>query len=188
MTHIVFRLSLAAAVLAGCHRATRPASDEAPAVAPAIVAAFQDTGRTSFPPADAREYDLRRPGQRDSLRARLARERAKWRAIRPAAYQLLVRASCFCPGQRGWLLVESRNGAPSRARDRTGADVPLTDWSVLDVDRLFDNLQRSVESNSLTLVAFDGQWHIPAYVRSSMPPLPDTWSIIEVRALQSLSP
>ena len=173
-----------AVTLVACHRSGHRSGGESPAVVAEVLPAFKDTATTQFAPAGAREYDMRRPAQRDSLRALLARQRTAWNALRPAAYQLLVRASCFCPGQRGWLLVESRGGKPSRARTRTGADVPLSDWSVLDVDVLFGSLQHSVESNSLILVAFDDRWHFPRYVRSSMPPLPDTWSIVEARAFR----
>jgi len=174
----------AAATLVACHGSARRTGGEIRAVPSDVSAAFQDTGTTQFPPAGAREYDMRRPAQRDSLRAVIAKERAAWNALRPPAYRMLVRVSCFCPGQRGWLLVESRGGKPSHVWTRTGADVPLSEWSVLDVDAMFGSLQHSVESNSLIAVAFDSRWRFPSYVRSSMPPLPDTSSIIDTRALR----
>jgi hypothetical protein len=178
---LAFVSALPAILLIACHG--RRTSGESVSVASEVLAAFRDTSTTQFPPAGAREYDTRRPAQRDSLRAVLARQRAEWTAMRPSAYRMLVRASCFCPGQRGWVLVESRDGKPSRVWTRTGAVVPLSEWSVLDVDRLYDSMQHSVETNSWIVVAFDARWHFPSYVRSSMPPLPDTWSIIEARAL-----
>ena len=42
------------------------------------------------------------------------------------------------------------------------------------------------DSNGTVVIDFDPRWHFPAYVRTARPPYPDTWGIIEVRALRPL--
>ena len=150
----------------------------------ARMAMFRDTSRSTFAPPGAREYDLRRPAQRDTLRALLRKEQALWRKSRPSAYRFLLRVSCFCPGQQGWLLIEARDGAPLRAWDRMGRNTPLTDWTTFDIDTLFANLLKSTDRSSIVLIAMDRRRHFPEYVRSVFLPGPDAWSIIEVRGFR----
>jgi len=147
---------------------------------PTVVAIFKDTAVASvFAPPDARNFELRTPGQRDSLRAMLRRERARWQASAPRDYRFLLRVGCFCPGTRGWLVMEVRSGQPLRAWDRTGKAAALTDWNTLSIDGLFDNLERSVTMDGVVKVAFDRRWHFPTYVYTVALPGPDTWSITE---------
>jgi hypothetical protein len=162
---------------------TQPAVDRADS---ARMAVFRDTGRSVLASAEGRGYDLRRRAQRDSLRAALGKERTLWRGKRPSAYRFLLRVSCFCPGQRGWLLIEARKGQPARAWDKTGRPVPLTDWNTFTIDELFDNLLRSTDRDALVQIAFERRWHLPSYVRTSVLPGPDRWSIVEVRGFRPL--
>jgi hypothetical protein len=131
--------------------------------------------------SDARSFDLRVRGQRDSLQAVLNKERALWRARIPREYQFLLRVSCFCPGQRGWLLMEVRNGQLTQARDTSGKAVPLSDWNTLSIDKMFDNLERWVERDASVQVAFDPRWHFPVYISTVARPGPDTWGLTEAR-------
>ncbi len=109
-----------------------------------------------------------------------------WRAGSPRDYRFLLRVACFCPGVRGWLLMEVRSDRPLRAWDRTGNAVALTDWNTLSIDGLFDNLERSADRDGLVQVAFDPRWHFPAYVRTVALPGPDAWAIIEARGLRPI--
>src|SRR5687768_9096811 len=140
--------------------------------------------RVSFP--DARTFQLREPGQRDSLRATLRRERQLWRASKLRDYEFLLRVDCFCPGKQGWLLIEVRSGQLVRASDNFGKSVPLNDWNTLSFEGLFDNLERKVDIDGVVEVAFDPRWHFPAYVNSIALPGPDRWAIIETRGFRRL--
>jgi len=150
-----------------------------------VAAFFKDTGRVvSFP--DARAFNLRTPGQRDSLRAVLKRERALWRARQPRDYRFLLRVACFCPGQRGWLLMEIRNGKLLRAWDNSSRAVALSDWNTHSIDGLFDNLERSVDRYGSVHITFDPRWHFPAYLSTVTLPGPDSWGIIEARGFRPM--
>ena len=122
---------------------------------------------------------------RDTLRRIVDAQHKLWQAAAPRGYRFLLRVQCFCPGQRGWVLIEARDGKALRAWYSNGKPAPLTDWSVLGIDALYDNLQRSVERDARVQVAFDARWHFPAYTSTTASArLPDAWSIVEVRAFQ----
>lgn len=150
-----------------------------------VVDFFKDTGHVVIPP-EGQTLTLETPGQRDSLRATLRRERALWRAGGPPDYRFLLRAGCFCPGARGWLLIEVRRGQPLRAWDRAGRPAPLSDWDTYSIDGLFDYLDRSADRVAQVRVSFDPRWHFPAYVYTSALPGPDMWAVIEARGLRPL--
>ncbi len=150
-----------------------------------VVAVFKDTPRVTLSVPEARAFNLRIPGQRDSLRAVLRTERELWESGGPRDYRFLLRVVCFCPG-RGWLLIEVRNRHPMRAWDRAGKPATLSDWNTFSIDGLFDNLERSVDHDGAVQVAFDPRWHFPAYARSVALPGPDAWTIIEARGLRPL--
>ena len=170
---------------AACHRPV-PVKQNPPARrAPPVVA--QDTLRTQQLGAP-HAYDFRTPDQTDSLRAVVRRERALWRATSPKDYRFLLKVGCFCPGTRGWLVMEVRSGQPLRAFDAAGKPVPLTDWNTLSVDGLFDNLERSAERRGQVQFDFDPQWHFPTYVYTSVFPGPDMWGVVEARGLKPLAP
>ena len=155
--------------------------------APNPKAFFKDTGSAGNglgTVSGVRSFDLRTPGQRDSLRATLRRERALWSAGGARDYRFLLRVGCFCPGTRGWLLMEIRSGQLLRAWDKTGKAVPISDWNTFSIDGLFDNLERSLDRSSLVAIAFDSRRHFPTYVRTVALPGPDSWGIIEARGLQ----
>ncbi len=175
--------SLALGVLAGACHTPHPGKTAADV---GVVAFFKDTAFATGPYAEGRAFDLRTPGQRDSLHALLRRERELWRAGSPRDYRFLLRVACFCPGVRGWLLMEVRSDRPLRAWDKTGNAVALTDWNTLSIDGLFDNLERSADRDGLVQVAFDPRWHFPAYVRTVALPGPDAWAIIEARGLRPI--
>ena len=178
---------LALGVLAvACHR--RAATDNAAARVEPVrdttqVKVFRDTLRVESS-SGARSFDLRKTGQRDSLRAAIKKERDLWRARGPRDYQFLLRVSCFCPGQKGWLLMEVKDRRLVRASDSNGKSVALTDWNTLSVDALFDHLEGWVGRNGSVEVVFDPRWHFPARVRTTTFPGPDQWSNTETRAFQ----
>lgn len=152
-----------------------------------VVAHFGDTTIVGIPFAGAREFPLRRPGQRDSLRATLRKERALWRAYKPRDYQFLLRVDCFCPGRRGWLLMDVRSGQPLRAWDRAGKPAALSDWNTFSIDGLFDMLERAVNMDGVVQVSFDPRWHFPADVRTVRLPGPDAWTIIDARGFRPMA-
>jgi hypothetical protein len=179
-------------LLTACHRAHRAAraEKEAPVVRvvedTTRVSVFKDTGRAIVFFEPDRKFDTRRSAQRDSLRALLRKERALWRARMPRDYAFLLRVSCFCPGQKGWLSMEVRADQPVRAWDRTGRTVALTDWNTLSIDGLFDNLERSIDRDGSVELTFDTRWHFPTYVRTVAFPGPDSWGIIEARGFRPI--
>lgn len=129
-------------------------------------------------------FDLQIPGRRDSLRTMLANERAAWETARPRDYRFLLRVQCFCPGQRGWLLMDVRGDA-LEAWDRSGRPVPLTDWNTLTVNGLFHMLEQAAGRDALVEVGFDRRWHFPASIRTRARRVPDAWSIVEARGFRT---
>ena len=153
---------------------------------PAVIASFKDTAVGTVARADARTFTLKTPEQRDALHERIEKERYIWRTTGPENYRFLLRTQCFCPGVRGWLLIEVRRNQPLRAWDRTGKAAQLRDWDTFSIDQLFDNLDISAASNPTVQVGFDPALHFPAYAYTTASQLPDTWSIIEVRGLKPM--
>lgn len=151
---------------------------------PGVAAIFKDTGSANVFAAEGRSFKL--PAERESLRATLRKERGLWQAGKPRDYQFLLRVGCFCPGTRGWLLMEVQSGQPLRAWNRAGKSVSLTDWNTFTIDNLYDNLERSLDRNSEVRIAFDPRWHFPTHVSTVVLPGPDAWSIIEVRGFRPL--
>ena len=119
----------------------------------AIVNAFKDTTVGPFGPPGTRAFSL--PSQRDSLLAMLKRERKLWRARKPPDYRFLLQVGCFCPGPRGWLLMDVRSGQPLRVWDKTGKSVALQDWNTFSIDVLFDNVERSASQVRNMKILFD---------------------------------
>jgi hypothetical protein len=184
-------LLLLGCLSAACHRAVPvtpiPATNTSPGPIAqdtgAVIAFFNDTGPVvTF--RDARTFSLQTPGQRDSLRTALRGERTLWRASSPPDYRFLLRTGCFCPGRRGWLLIEVRRGQPLRAWDRTGRSAPLSDWDTFSIEGLFDLLERSAGRDAAVQVSFDARWHFPTYVYIRALPGPDMWAIIEARGFR----
>jgi hypothetical protein len=83
-------------------------------------------------------------------------------------------------------LIEVRAGKPLRAWDRTGKSAPLTEWNTFGIDGLYDNLDRTANTNGEVRIAFDPRWHFPKFIHSVVLPGPDVWSTIEVRGLQAI--
>ena len=158
----------------------------APATDPSVVALFRDTAVASVFAAEGQTFKLRTLAQRQSLRATLRKERELWQARKPRDYKFLLRVGCFCPGTRGWLLMEVRNGQLLRAWDRAGRSAALTDWNTFSIDGLYDNLERSADINGEFRIAFDPRWHFPKYVSTVVAPGPDAWSIVEVRGFRPI--
>jgi hypothetical protein len=152
----------------------------------AVVAPFEEPRNTGISAARGRTFKLRDPGQRDSLRATLKKERALWRANNLRDYQFLLRVGCFCPGTKGWLMMDVRGSRLIRASDSAGKSVPLTNWNTLSVDGLFDDLEEKVDIDGVVQVAFDPRWHFPTYVSTVRLPGPDTWGIIEARGFRTI--
>jgi hypothetical protein len=197
---IALSVLLALGILpAGCHKAARverngdvaPVTTDtthvaAPLTDASVVALFKDTAVASVFPAEGQIFKLQTPAQRQSLRATIRKERELWQSGKPRDYRYLLRVGCFCPGTRGWLLMDVRSGQPLRAWDRTGKSVGLTDWNTVSIDGLYDNLERSADINGEVQIAFDPRWHFPRYVRTVTLPGPDAWSITEARALRPM--
>ncbi len=188
------RIALAGLLVLGfrpvaCHRAVPVKKDAGVGLVvkdtAGVVAFLKDTTLVTVSFGEARTFNLQTPGQRDSLRAALRKERELWRASGPRDYRFLLRVACFCPG-RGWLLMEVRSSHPLRAWDRGGQAAALSDWNTFSIDGLFDNLERSVDRDGVVQVAFDPRWHFPAYVRTVALPGPDAWTIIEARGLRPI--
>lgn len=150
-----------------------------------VVAVFDEPARTSASVSKARTFKLREPGQRDSLRATVGRERDQWRATNLRDYQFLLRVECFCPGRKGWLLMEVRSGRLIRASDSTGKSVAFNE-NTLTIEGLFDNLEQKVDIDGVVDVAFDPRWHFPAHVSTIRLPGPDNWSIVEARGIRRI--
>jgi metallo-beta-lactamase class B len=161
---------------------TELATQKAATADTSVAAIFKDTGSTRLSPAEGQRFKL--PAQRQSLRALLKKERELWQAGKPRDYRFLLQVGCFCPGTRGWQLMEVRSGQPLRAWDRAGQAAPLTDWNTFSIDGLFDDLERSTDRNAQVQIAFDPRWHFPRYVHTAMVPGPDAWSITEVRGFR----
>lgn len=153
----------------------------------AVVAIFKEAPPIGVSPAKGRTFKLRDPGQRDSLRATLRKERALWRASNVRDYQFLLRIGCFCPGVRGWLLMEVRSSRLLRAWDSAGKPAALNDWSTFSIDGLFDHLEQMADIDGVVQVAFDPRWHFPAFVSTVRLPGPDTWGVTEARGLRITS-
>jgi len=151
-----------------------------------VVALFKDTAFVSVFSAEGQTFKLATPRQRQSLHAMLTKERELWQARKPRDYRLLLRVGCFCPGSRGWLLIEVRSGQPLRAWDRAGKSAAITDWNTFSIEGLYDNLERAADNDGEVQIAFDPRWHFPTFVRTVALPGPDAWSIIEVRALRPI--
>ncbi len=151
-----------------------------------IVNFFKDTAptRAFFP--EAQDFKLQTSSQRQAFRATIRKERALWNAKKPPNYRFLLRVGCFCPGTRGWLLMEVRTGQPLRAWDATGKSAALIDWNTFSIDGLYDDLERAAEINGGAQIAFDPRWHFPTYIHTVALPGPDMWSVIEVRALRPI--
>jgi hypothetical protein len=170
---------------AGAKQSASPAVEK-PARDTTRLAVFADTVRP-VQSTRAREFDLRRPAARDSLRALLKKERAAWRTQNVRNYRFLGRIACFCPGQQGWLLLEVANGQLVRAANAAGKAVPISDWSAFTLDKLFDNLETWPDRDGSVAIAFDARWHFPTFVSTSRR-MPDTWSTTEVRGFTSVRP
>jgi hypothetical protein len=195
----VVRLVALGVFSAGCHH-TAPARknadagtvirDTAVVVAPitdtSVVPFFKDSSVTRVFSAEGKTFKLQTPAQRQSLRATLGKERALWQARKPRDYRYLLRVGCFCPGTRGWLLIEVRAGQSLRAWDKSGRSVALADWNTFSIDALYDNLERAIDNDGEVQIAFDPHWHFPRYVRTVALPGPDAWSITEARAFRPI--
>ena len=158
----------------------------APITDTSVIALFKDTTVASVFSAEGQTFALspKTPRQRESLRATLRKERGLWQARKPRDYRFLLRVDCFCPGTRGWLLMDVRSGQPLRAWDRSGKSAALADWNTFSIDGLFDNLERSADINGEVQIAFHPRWHFPTYVRMTAMPGPDMWSFIEARGFR----
>jgi hypothetical protein len=149
-----------------------------------VIAFFKDTAIGRAFSAEGQIFKL--PAQRQSLRATLRKERELWQAAMPREYRFLLRVECFCPGTRGWLLMEVRNSKLVRAWDRTGKSAPLADWNTFNIDGLYDNLERTTSIEGEVRIAFDPRWHFPTFVHTVALPGPDTWFTIEARGLRPI--
>jgi len=149
-----------------------------------VVVFFRDTAPSLALSGRGRTFKLEAAEARQALRTTVRKERELWRSSKPRDYRFLLRVSCFCPGTRGWLLIEVRSGQPLRAWDRTGRSAPLTDWNTLSIDGLYDNLEHAADRDGGVQIAFDPRWHFPAYIRTNAARVPDAWGITEVRAFR----
>jgi hypothetical protein len=161
-----------------CHKTASVRTNGGPVV--------KDTIPANVLAAEGRIFQLQESGQREAFRATLRKERELWQARKTRDYRFLLRVACFCPGMRGWLLIEVRDGRPVRASDSAGKSVAITDWNTFSIDGLYDNLERSVDGSREVRIAFDPRLHFPTYVRTTALPGPDAWSIVEVREFRPI--
>jgi hypothetical protein len=177
-------LLLASMSLACRHR--RPAEQAPPPGIERVVAIdLSDTTVGVIQHTQARQFNLQRAGQRDSLRALIRREAARWRAQNVRNYRFVGRVSCFCPGQRGWVVMDVKDGQLVRAVDERGRLVPTTDWNAFTIDKWFQDLEQMVDRVSSASVAFDAKWHFASYVSTSHQ-MPDGWGIHEIRGFRPI--
>lgn len=185
---------LVALACLACHRAA-PVQENPPVRR--VLTERADTARVTVnrpPPALDDERVLGReaglsfktPDQHDSLRAVLKRERDLWRANAPRNYRFALNASCFCPGVKGWLVMEVRSGQPLKAFDQARKAVPINDWNTLSVDGLFGHLEGWADRRGSVRVEFDPRWHYPTLISSAAQPGPDMWSTYEARGLRPI--
>jgi len=151
-----------------------------------VAAFFKDTTPSQIFYARGRIFRPKEPTLRKELVATLKRERALWRSKKPSHYKYLLRVACFCPGTRGWLLVEVDNARVLRAWYPSGKSAELTDWNTISIDALYDNLDHAGDNNFEVQIDFDPRWHFPTYIRTSGARMPDSWSIIDARALRPI--
>jgi hypothetical protein len=175
---------------AGCHRAVPGRADETVRenvpMHTGLSGFYEDTAGAALGASEgSRTFNLQTPGQRDSLRAHIKRQREMWRAGGTPNYHFLLRASCFCPGQQGWVLLEVRGGQAVRVWDRGGKPAPLTESNNYSIDALFDLLEQDAGRVDVVAVGFDDRWHYPTYIRTDARlGLPDDWGIIEARGFR----
>jgi hypothetical protein len=137
------------------------------------------------PPPGSRTFNLQTPGQQDSLHGEITRHRELWRTGGVRDYDFLLRTSCFCPGQQGWLLLEVRNGEALRGWDTREKPIRLTEPGTYSIDGLFDVLKQVADHDDVVAVGFDDRWHYPAYIRTDARlGLPDDWGIFQVRGFR----
>jgi hypothetical protein len=164
----------------------KAAMDTIPVIAPttdtSVAALFKDTAAASVFNAEGTVFKL--PEQRETLRATIRKERALWQARKPPDYKFVLRVGCFCPGTRGWLLMDVRRGQPLRAWDVAGKPAALTDWNTFSLDGLYDNLDRAADIKGEVRIAFDPRWHFPRHFYEVVRPGPDAWSTVEVRGFR----
>lgn len=177
-------------VVTGCHRAV-PRTEDVPVkenvpVNTSISGFFEDTaGVTPGAPAGSRTFNLQTPGQRDSLHTEIRRQRELWAAGGARDYHFLLRASCFCPGQQGWVLLEVRDGKTVRGWDKRGKPVPLTAGNTYSIDGLFDLLEQKADRDDVVEVDFEDRRHYPAFISSdARVGRPDDWGLLEVRGFR----
>ena len=186
----------------GCHRAVPrsenvpvrenvPVKENAPVrekvpVNTEVSRFFQDTApATPGQPPGSRTFNLRSPGQRDSLRAVIKQQRGMWAAGGVRDYHFLLRESCFCPGQLGWILLEVHSGQTVRGWDKRGKPVPLTADNNYSIDGLFDLLEQDADHHDVVAVDFEDRWHYPAFISTdARVGRPDDWGLVEVRGFR----
>jgi len=168
-----------------CHRTAQQNAGVGRVATDSLAARFGDTAIATIS-EETRIVSPWTPAQRDSLLALLKKERALWEATKPRDYEFLLRVACFCPGQRGWLLMEVRSGQPLKAWDAAGKSVALTDWNTFSIDGLFDTLERAVGANRDVRVLFDARWHFPALIYTVTRPGPDMWASYEARGFRPI--
>ena len=151
-----------------------------------VSAFFKDTLPSTVFYARGQIFRPQEPTLRKEFVATLKRERALWRSKKPNHYQYLLRVACFCPGTRGWLLIEVENARVLRAWYPSGKSAELTDWNTISIDALYDGVEQMGDKNFEVQIDFDPRWHFPTYTRTSGARMPDTWSIIDARALRPI--
>ena len=166
-------------------RETTTVSRDTPGVVDRSVAAlFKDTLPSHVFYARGRIFRPQEPTLRKEFLTALKTERDLWRSKKLTHYKYLLRVACFCPGTRGWLLIEVDNARVLRAWYPSGKSAELTDWNTISIDALYDNLERMGDKNFEVQIDFDSRWHFPTYTRASGARMPDGWSIIDARALR----
>lgn len=169
-------------IATGCHRAVPDRAVPARENVPVRENIPSESGLSR---EGSRTFNLQTPGQRDSLRAEIKKHREMWRAGGARDYDFLLRISCFCPGQKGWVLLEVRGGQTVQAWNSDGRPAPLTRDHNYNIDGLFDLLERVADRYDVVEVGFENQWHYPVYIGTDVSlGRPDDWGVFEVRGFR----
>lgn len=140
--------------------------------------------------------DRRHLAMPDSVRARmlhsLAAGRARWRAARPAGYQLAVTVGCFCPPRdsepkQPVALVHGMRITGVRPATHDEAKVSLLVWKIWSVDSLFVYAERELQNRNtrITTLVLDQQYGFPRKVVSDVPWITDSHFAVLVQLFVS---
>jgi hypothetical protein len=167
-----FILASGVVLLAGCDKAKTESSDtpRPPTVAEKVASACKGVDASRMPDASGS-----RPASgftplvvRDSLLRRIDAGEEKWRTGRPAMYQMVVVAACFCRDRGQPVELVVRGDSVIASRDTTGQQSWPDDWRTgLHIAGLFrEARQYACDSTRTTRVTIDPTLGYPTLLRT----------------------